>query len=573
MNWLSVCTIGFMSTANEKYSMKTADAQQASIGAKLAQVTLAQKVMAAIGTAALVAICAATYIWSKTPDFRILYANLNDKDGGAVIAALTQMNVPYKMTDGGGAIMVPLEKVHDLRLRLASQGLPKGGNVGFELLENQKFGVTQFQEKMNYQRGLEGELSKSIQALGSVDSARVHLALPSQSGFFRDQQKPSASVILNMRNGHSLDRGQVAGIVHLIASSVHDLNPKNVSLIDQTGNLLSADQDGRGGRDGREVTQLQYAKQVEGTHVARIVELLEPLVGKGNVKAHVSVELDFTQSESTAEIFKPNQAADQAAIRNQQISEVPLQNSGQSSLPAGGVPGALSNQPTPNPSAPVNAPAQPLAAAQAAGTSPVASSMSSQKQRDSSTNFEVDKTVKITRDPVGSTKRLSVAVVVNHVKAVGEDGKTSLAAIKPEQITQMTALVKEAVGFNSGRGDSMNLVNAPFTTEEVSKAVEVPVWMNPELIVIGKEVSKYLGLLLLAFIVINKAIKPTIKIAQQQAETRRIQATINDPLSLAAIDADASGNAQGNQATQRILGQARQDPVAVANVVKNWVPN
>jgi flagellar M-ring protein FliF len=565
--------MGFMSTANEKYSMKSADAQPSSIGAKLAQITLGQKISAVIGTAALVAICVAAYMWSKTPDFRILYSNLNDKDGGAVIAALTQMNVPYKMTDGGGAIMVPMEKVHDLRLRLASQGLPKGGNVGFELLENQKFGVTQFQERMNYQRGLEGELSKSVQALGSVDSARVHLALPSQSGFFRDQQKPSASVVLNMRNGHSLDRGQIAGIVHLIASSVHDLNPKNVSVIDQTGNLLSADSDGKGGRDGREVTQLQYAKQVEGTHVARIVELLEPLVGKGNVRAQVSVELDFTQSESTAEIFKPNQAADQAAIRNQQISEGPLQNGGQSANPAAGVPGALSNQPTPNPSAPVNAPAQPLAAAQAAGAASVAAGGSGQKQRDSSTNFEVDKTVKVTRDPTGNTKRLSVAVVVNHLKVVGEDGKSSLQAIKPEQITQMTALVKEAVGFNSGRGDSMNLVNAPFTAEELSKAVEVPLWMNPEVIVIAKEVSKYLGLLILAFVVINKAIKPTIKIAQQQAETRRIQATVDDPLALAAIDSEVSADAQSNQATQKILGQARQDPAAVANVVKNWVPN
>jgi flagellar M-ring protein FliF len=565
--------MGFMSTANEKYSMKSADAQPSSIGAKLAQITLGQKISAVIGTAALVAICVAAYMWSKTPDFRILYSNLNDKDGGAVIAALTQMNVPYKMTDGGGAIMVPMEKVHDLRLRLASQGLPKGGNVGFELLENQKFGVTQFQERMNYQRGLEGELSKSVQALGSVDSARVHLALPSQSGFFRDQQKPSASVVLNMRNGHSLDRGQIAGIVHLIASSVHDLNPKNVSVIDQTGNLLSADSDGKGGRDGREVTQLQYAKQVEGTHVARIVELLEPLVGKGNVRAQVSVELDFTQSESTAEIFKPNQAADQAAIRNQQISEGPLQNGGQSANPAAGVPGALSNQPTPNPSAPVNAPAQPLAAAQAAGAASVAAGGSGQKQRDSSTNFEVDKTVKVTRDPTGNTKRLSVAVVVNHLKVVGEDGKSSLQAIKPEQITQMTALVKEAVGFNSGRGDSMNLVNAPFTAEELSKAVEVPLWMNPEVIVIAKEVSKYLGLLILAFVVINMAIKPTIKIAQQQAETRRIQATVDDPLALAAIDSEVSADAQSNQATQKILGQARQDPAAVANVVKNWVPN
>ncbi|MDB5878721.1 MAG: flagellar M-ring protein FliF, partial [Variovorax sp.] len=206
---------------------------------RLATMDRGQRMRLAVGAAVLIAVAVAAIVIGRQPDWRVLYANLGDKDGGAVIAQLATMNIPYKYAEGGGAVMVPADKVHDVRLRLASQGLPKGSVAGFELMENNRFGMTQFQEKLSFQRGLEGELTRSIQALGSVQSARVHLALPQQNGFFREQQKPSASVLLSLYPGRTLERSQIAGIVHLVASSVPELAPSAVSVLDDSGKLLS----------------------------------------------------------------------------------------------------------------------------------------------------------------------------------------------------------------------------------------------------------------------------------------------------------------------------------------------
>ncbi|MFZ2297934.1 MAG: flagellar basal-body MS-ring/collar protein FliF, partial [Aquabacterium sp.] len=263
-----------------------------------------RKLMLGGGIAAIVAIFVAMMLWGREGDYRVLYTNLSDKDGGAILAQLQQMQVPYKHADGGAAILVPAEKVHDVRLKLASAGLPKGSVVGFELMENQKFGTTQFQERLNFQRGLEGELVRSIQALSSVQSARVHLALPNQNGFFREQQKASASVVLTLYTGRTLDRGQIAGIVHLVSSSVPEMSPKAVSIVDQTGALLSGPQEGVD-HAGLDAQQLQYVRQIETNYAQRIRDILEPVVGKENLRAQVTAELDFSQTESTAEEYKP----------------------------------------------------------------------------------------------------------------------------------------------------------------------------------------------------------------------------------------------------------------------------
>ncbi|WP_460890843.1 flagellar basal-body MS-ring/collar protein FliF, partial [Ramlibacter alkalitolerans] len=301
------------------------------------------------GAAVLLAgLLAVSLLASREPEWRVLYAGLADKDGGAVIAALTQLNVPHRFSEGGGAILVPADKVHDARLKLASQGLPRGGTVGFELMENQKFGATQFQERLNFQRGLEGELARSIMALAAVQSARVHLALPNQTAFLREQQKPSASVLLTLYNGRTLERAQVAGIVHLVASSVPELQAKSVSVVDQTGALLSQAEGEAGG--GLEAPQLQYVRQAERDLSQRIVGILEPIVGAGNVRAQVTADMDFTQSESTAELYAPNQGSAPAAVRSQHLSEAPSA----AGVAGGGVPGALSNQPPATPTSPVN---------------------------------------------------------------------------------------------------------------------------------------------------------------------------------------------------------------------------
>jgi flagellar M-ring protein FliF len=347
-----------------------------------------------VGAALLAALVTAAVMWGRTPDYKVLYSNLSDKDGGAILAQLSQMNIAYKHADGGGAILVPSDQVHDARLKLASLGLPKGSTVGFELLENQRFGATQFQEQVNFQRGLEGELAKSIQSLSSVQSARVHLALPKQSAFLREQQKPSASIILNLYPGRSLDRSQVAGIVHLVSSSVPDLPMKNVTALDQHGTMLSSATDAGSGLDP---DKLNYVQQLEQSYIRRVTDLLEPIVGRNNVRAQITADIDFAVIEQTAESFKPN--VGEASVRSSALND----SSAGAGATAQGVPGALSNQPPVKPTAPLTgASGSPSPQSTATGATPSG-------KRELTTNYEVDKTIRTERRPVGSVKRLSAA--------------------------------------------------------------------------------------------------------------------------------------------------------------------
>jgi len=517
-----------------------------------------KKLMMIGGAAALAALIIVAAMWSKTPDHKVLFSNLSDRDGGAVVAALTQMNVPYTFTEAGGVIMVPADKVHDVRLRLASQGLPKGGTVGFELMEGQKFGTTQFQERLNYQRGLEGELARSIMALAAVSSARVHLALPAANGFFREQQKPSASVLLSLHPGRLLERSQIAGIVHLVASSVPELAIKQVSVIDQTGALLSGPGEG-GQQGGLDSNQLQYLRAMEQSYIARILEIVEPIVGRGNVKAQVNADVDFTLSESTAEQYRPNQGNEPAAVRSQQVSEA---GSG-SATAAQGVPGAMSNQPPSTPTSPVNGAPQAMSAGAAAGAAGGKDS-----RRDATTNYEVDKTVRVTRNAAGNIKRLTAAVVVNHRRVVGEDGKATQTALDAREIEQIQSLVREAIGFNKDRGDALNVVNAPFTLEDLPKPEAVPLWKDPMILSMARSIGGQLGLVVLGLMVIFGMIRPALRKPPATEPVRAGASTVvaNDVALPAPSAVAVPGGPQ-----EDLIRLARENPATVANVVRGWV--
>jgi flagellar M-ring protein FliF len=517
-----------------------------------------KKLMMIGGAAALAALIIVAAMWSKTPDHKVLFSNLSDRDGGAVVAALTQMNVPYTFTEAGGVIMVPADKVHDVRLRLASQGLPKGGTVGFELMEGQKFGKTQFQERLNYQRGLEGELARSIMALAAVSSARVHLALPAANGFFREQQKPSASVLLSLHPGRLLERSQIAGIVHLVASSVPELAIKQVSVIDQTGALLSGPGEG-GQQGGLDSNQLQYLRAMEQSYIARILEIVEPIVGRGNVKAQVNADVDFTLSESTAEQYRPNQGNEPAAVRSQQVSEA---GTG-SATAAQGVPGAMSNQPPSTPTSPVNGAPQAMSAGAAAGAAGGKDS-----RRDATTNYEVDKTVRVTRNAAGNIKRLTAAVVVNHRRVVGEDGKATQTALDAREIEQIQSLVREAIGFNKDRGDALNVVNAPFTLEDLPKPEAVPLWKDPMILSMARSIGGQLGLVVLGLMVIFGMIRPALRKPPATEPIRAGASTVvaNDVALPAPSAVAVPGGPQ-----EDLIRLARENPATVANVVRGWV--
>ena len=522
-----------------------------------------QRMMFGAVGALVVAGVVAALMFSRQPDYRVLFSNLSDKDGGAIVAQLAGMNVPYQYTEGGGAIMIPADRIHDVRLKLATQGLPKGSVSGFEIMENSKFGITQFQERVNYQRGLEGELTRSIMGLSAVQNARVHLALPNQNGFFREQQKPSASVLLTLFPGRMLDRTQIAGIVHLISSSVPEMLPSAVSVVDDSGKLLSQAPDPS--QSPVDVQQLLYQQQLEKQYTQRILDILEPVVGKGNVKAQVTAELDFSRTESTSELHAPNQGQAPSAVRSQQL----LESTGEKEpVPPTGIPGAISNQPPQTAQAPINGDAPTLQAANAQNSNILTIPGS---KRESVTNYEVDKTVRVTRNSTGTIKRMTAAVVVNYLPGTvpTEGGALLPQALTDAQQAQMLALVRETIGFSAERGDSVNLMNTPFL-QEARLASDLPVWQQPETLALVRSIAWPVGLVLAALILMFGVVRPVLKARKKKEEAARLDLLEAEEVERPALLAPGEPTPEQLRLEQaRAL--AKQNPIAVANIIKTWV--
>jgi flagellar M-ring protein FliF len=525
--------------------------------------------------ALLVAVVAALIMWSRAPDYRVLYSNLSDRDGGAIIAALQQANIPYKFADAGGAILVPSDQVHEMRLRLAAQGLPKSGSVGFELMDNQKFGISQFAEQVNYQRALEGELQRTVESISTVREARVHLAIPKPSVFVRERESPSASVLVNLYPGRTLDEGQVVAITHMVASAVPEMPVKNVTIVDQDGNLLTQPSSA----NGLDASQLKYVQQIERSTQQRIDAILAPLFGAGNAHSQVSADIDFSKLEQTAETYAPNGGdPQQAAIRSrQQSSATELAGGG-----ASGVPGALSNSPPQPASAPIVA---------AGGASGAAAAPPVSEHKDSTTNYELDKTVRHYQQPTGGIKRLSVAVVVNYMPAVDAKGHATMQPLQADKLAQVEQLVKDAMGYDAKRGDSVNVVNSAFMTE-VDPLANLPWWRQPDMIALAKQIATWFGIGAVALFLYFAMVKPALRRAFPPPPP---PAAVNalpshdEPVLLDGLPAAAAGNTPADDRADIDLLSfenekhkfernldfartiARQDPKIVAIVVKNWV--
>ncbi len=530
---------------------------------------------ATLGFAGLLAVLALMFTGARDADYRMLFPNLSDKDGGAVIERLTQMNVPYRFAEGGSTIMVPAGRVHELRMKLASAGLPSGsaggagGAAGYELLDKNNFGQTQGQERMKMQRAIEGELTTTIQVLESVKAARVHLALPNQNGFFREQQKPSASVVLTLHAGRTLERGQVAGIVRVVSGSVPELAARAVSVVDSTGALLSGagEEDAAGGSPGLDSQQLQYRRDLEAGHQKRVMALLEPVVGRDNVRASITADLDFSQVMRTAEAYGPNQGTEAKPAVREQRSEESSQPGG--ATPAG-VPGATSNQPPVPAQAPINGAAQALQGAQG-GTAAGAAT-----RREAATRFEVDKTVTVTKAAVGNVRRLNAAVVVNHRTLTDAKGKTTTLPLSEKEIEQLTALVQQGIGFNAERGDVVKVVNAPFRSEPTATVSELPLWKQSWLIDLLRSAAAPLALALVALVIVFKLIKPALIAALAPPPPPEPGSSLNE-----VVDGDAGPAAQAalpppqfalqNEKLLAARAMAKQNPAAVASIVRGWV--
>ncbi|RJT20752.1 flagellar basal-body MS-ring/collar protein FliF [Buttiauxella izardii] len=532
------------------------------------------KIPLMVAGAAAIAVIVALVLWAKTPDYKVLYSNLADQDGGAIVTQLTQMNVPYRFSDNGSAIEVPADKVYDLRLRLAQQGLPKGGAVGFELLDQEKFGISQFSEQVNYQRALEGELARTIETLGPVKTARVHLAMPKPSLFVREQKSPSASVTLSLEPGRALDEGQISAVVHMVSSAVAGLPPGNVTLVDQGGHLLT--QSNTAGRDLNDA-QLKYAMDVENRFQRRIETILAPIVGSGNVHAQVTAQIDFSNKEQTEEQYRPNSDPSQSAVRSRQLN-LSEQVNGRN---PGGVPGALSNQPAPPNNAPISTPPQnnqANAQPQNQSTSTSSQSGSSNTHRDETTNYEVDRTIRHTKLNVGDVQRLSVAVVVNYRQL--SDGKP--LPLTADQMKQIENLTREAMGYSDKRGDTLNVVNSPFSaTDETS--LELPFWKQQAFFEMLMSAGRWLVVLIVAWLLWRKVVRPLIQrkeavqLAQVEAQRQRVEE--EDAVSVRLTKDEQQQQRKVNQKlsaevmSQRIREMSDNDPRVVALVIRQWMSN
>ena len=533
-----------------------------------------QKILLMIAVAAIVAIFVASSTWLKQADYRILFSNISERDGGAIIAALDQMNVAYRFSDSGGAILIPGSRVHEVRLRLATQGLPKGGGVGFELMENQKFGISQFAEQVNYQRGLEGELSRTIQSIGAVQAARVHLAIPKPTVFVREDLKPSASVLLNLYAGRLLEPSQIVGIQNLVAASVPNLAASSVTLIDQSGAMLSQLKS-KLMEAGLDPTQIRYIQEIEASAIKRVGDILSPIVGPGNARVQVAADVDFTQSEQTAETHRPNTTPPDVSIRSQQTSE-----SASATPSAQGIPGALSNQPPVPATAPLTQPAVPGAGLAAPAGQPLPGQLNAagvqapiasvaqpiNTRKDSTINYELDKTIRHTKQSVGTIKRLSAAVVINHRK----DAKGLSKPLSDAELKQINELVREALGFNKDRGDTVSVANAPFTTIDRND-LGIPLWKDPEILSLLKELFKYGAIAAIIAYLLLKIVIPLSK-TMLEPPPKVAGQTIGGNINI--VDEGEGEPPSAAENLERKLGQARdlaqQDPKVVANIIKDW---
>lgn len=511
------------------------------------------------GLAAAVALGIAVVLWGREPTYGVLFSGLGTKDAAAVVEQLRKDGVHYKLDEATGAIMVPASKVHDLRLELAAAGLPQSGGVGFAMLDRkQEFGTSQFMENARYQRALEEELARTIASVNHVENARVHLALPKQSVFVRKRQEPSASVLVNLFPGRTLDKQQVAAITHLVASSIPNLDPSRVTVVDQMGRLLSSEKLSPEVSAGKE--QFEHTRTLEAAYVMRIENILAPIVGLDGVRAEVSADVDYAVTELTQETYNP----DAPALRSEQRFEESVVGKD-----AQGVPGALTNQPPGVAVAPETLPAQGTPAAEGEPTRTV---------KRATVNYELDRTISHTRSATGQVKRLTVAVVVDDKLVPGENGAMVRVSRTPEEMERITALVRDAVGFNAERGDTVNVVNVPFTeVQNLGPLPEPPLWQQVWLWDLVKEVFAW-GLAAVVLLFALRAVIRSFSAVRREAEPAKALAEdkgmAEDQLTLSSSTPTVRLPGP-DQTYEENLAQARQmalqDPKRVAQVVRTWI--
>src|SRR5580693_9069027 len=518
------------------------------------------------GVAAAVAAAVWLVLWSQGQNYTVLYGQLSERESGQVMDALTAAGIEFKLNPSG-AVSVPESKVQVARIRLASQGLPQSDSMGIEMIQKESaLGSSSMMETARYQSVLETELARTIVKVQGVQTARVHLALPKPTVFLRDARKATASVMLQLYPGRRLEPGQVAAIVHLVASSVPELAASDVTLVDQAGSLLnSPDENAEAAASSR---QFEQTRKLEESLQQRIIELLEPMLGPGRVRATVTADMDYTVTEETHENYDPQKTA----VRSEQTSNE-MRKSGDG---AEGIPGALSNQPPGTSGAPVipgaATPGNPLTPPNAAaGAATAANSGPTSSAQRSTRNFEVDRTLSYVKQPVGSLKRLNVGVVLDDWQKVDADGKVTTAPMSDTDIKRFTQLIKESIGLKDDRGDQINVLNQAFKNNVALPPVEgLPFWQQPWLISLAKQIVGAALVLVVAFLVLRPLMKSLTK-SPRGSSAAAGEDLDGDRLSLSGQGKPiklAPSFEQQIAAARTLVGQ---DPRRAAQVVKDWV--
>jgi flagellar M-ring protein FliF len=516
------------------------------------------------GVAAAVAAAIWLVLWSQGQSYTVLYGQLSERESGQVMDALTAAGIEFKLNPSG-AVSVPESKVQEARIRLASQGLPQSDSMGIEMIQKESaLGNSTMMENARYQSVLETELARTIIKVQGVQSARVHLALPKPSVFLRDSHKATASVMLQLYPGRRLEPGQVAAIVHLVASSVPELAASDVTLVDQAGSLLnSPDENAEAAASTR---QFEYTRKLEESYQRRIIELLEPMIGPGRVRATVTADLDYTVTEETRENYDPQKTA----VRSEQTSNE-MRKGGDGSE---GIPGALSNQPPGTSGAPAIAgaatPGNPVAAPPA-GTQTAATAGPTSSAQRSTRNFEVDRTLSYVKQPVGVLKRLNVGVVLDDWQKVDADGKATTAPMSDTDIKRFTQLIKESIGLKEDRGDQLNVLNQAFKSSVALGPVDAPpLWQQPWLTQLAKQITGAALVLIVAFLVLRPLMKSLTKPAGRLSATA-VEEIEGDRVSLSAQGKPIKLSPSFEQQIAAARTLVGQDPRRAAQVVKDWV--
>ncbi|WP_430459800.1 flagellar basal-body MS-ring/collar protein FliF [Thalassolituus sp. LLYu03] len=521
------------------------------------RLSIVRQIAVIAGVALVVGLAIAILMWSREPTYKPLIYRMQDHNAGDIIEVLQREGIQFEIDPSSQILMVQASDLHEARMKLAAASLIDDKTVGLEVLDKDSaLGTSQFIENARYRRGLEGELARTIASVKSVRNARVHLAMPKQSVFVRDQRKPRASVFVELYAGRELSRDQVEAIVNLVASSVSDMDKADVSVVDQFGNLLSKPVENTEEMVAHK--QLEYTEKVEDSIVQAVNNILKPVLGTDNYKAEVSADVDFTLHEQSEELYNP----DLIALRSEQlINEENTDKNG------GGIPGALSNQP----------PAAATAPEQANGGT--SGGANGSKRSEATRNYEVDRTLSYKQQQVGRIRRLTVAVVVNDRASVNADGDTVYTPWAEADLARLELLVKDAVGFSAARGDSVNVINSPFMGKGETELGDPDFWTQPWFWEIMKQILAGLFILVLIFGVIRPTIKSIANRGKDDTavlleELEDAEAGLDgDKVTLSGMDEYLLPGASESFERQldALKGLIAEDPARVAQVVIRWV--